>query len=141
MTRPLPDHIRIFLDDLRFATISTLDPGGAPHQAVTWYTVGGDEIVINSRIGRRWPTNLLRDPRLSFTVIDDRDGYRWVGLTGTVEAITDRDTSQADIAGMARRYHADDPAEAQRIVTEQFERQDRISFRFRAGAITDHLDE
>ena len=136
----LPEHVRTFLDDLRFATISTVDPDGSPRQAVVWYTVEGDEIVLNSAVGRRWPTNLVRDPRLSFAVIDAADGYRWVGLTGMVEPVTDRDTTQADIAGMCRRYHADDPAEAERIIAEQFERQDRISFRFRASAISEHFE-
>ncbi len=136
----IPDHIRIFLDDQRFATISTLDPDGTPFPAVVWYRVDGDDIVLNSAIGRRWPTNLLRDPRMSFTVIDVADGYRWVGLTGTVEAIFDRETTQADIAEMARRYDADDPDEAERRITEQFERQDRVSFRFSARSIQDHLD-
>ena len=141
MTLPFPDRIREFLDDLRFATISTLDPDGMPRQAVIWYKVDGDEIVINSALGRRWPTNLLRDPRMALSVIDAEDGYRWVGLTGTCMSITDRDTTQADIAETARRYHADEPDEAERIITERFERQDRISFRFHAETIHDHLDE
>jgi len=69
MTEPspafhFPDRIRAYLDDTRYATISTLDPDGGPRQAVTWYTIDGDEIILNSRIGRRWPTNLLRDPRV-----------------------------------------------------------------------------
>jgi PPOX class probable F420-dependent enzyme len=141
MTLPFPDQIRAFLDDLRFATISTIDPDGMPRPAVVWYAVDGDEIVINSALGRRWPTNLLRDPRMSISVIDAEDGYRWVGLTGTVRPITDRGTTQADIAATARRYHVDEPDEAERIITEQFERQDRISFRFRAQTLHDHLDE
>ncbi len=136
----MTDRIRTFLDDLRFATISTLDPDGMPRQAVVWYTVDGDEIVINSALGRRWPANLLRDPRISFSVIDAADGYRWVGLTATVRAITDRATTQADIAGMARRYHADDPDEAERLIRDRFERQDRVTFRFGSTAIQDHLD-
>jgi PPOX class probable F420-dependent enzyme len=138
----LPDHIRAFLlDDLRFATISTIDPDGTPRQAVVWYAVDGDEIVINSAIGRRWPSNLLRDPRIAFTVIDAADGYRWIGLRGTVHAITDWATTQADIAGMARRFHADEPEEAERIIRERFERQERVSFRLRPAAIHDELDE
>jgi PPOX class probable F420-dependent enzyme len=137
----LPDHIRTFLDDLRFATISTIDPDGRPRQAVAWYTLDGDEIVLNSAIGRRWPANLVRDPRLSFTVIDAADQYRWVGLTGTVRSISDWATTQADIAGMARRYHADEPDEAERLISERFERQDRITFRFVAATIHDELDE
>ena len=137
---PLPDHIRAFLDDERFATISTVDPDGGPRQAVVWYTLEGDEFVINSRVGRRWPTNLLRDPRLSFTVIDAADQYRWVGLTGTVRTITDWATTQADIAAMARRYHADEPDEAERLIHDRFERQDRVTFRFSAKTIHDELD-
>lgn len=141
MTTPLPEPIRAFLDDLRFATISTLDPDGSPHQAVVWYTVDDDEIVINSALGRRWPSNLLRDPRIAFSVVDGTDGYRWVGLTGTVQAISQRAATQADIAGMARRYHADDPAKAERLIRDRFERQDRVTFRFRPVAFHDHLDE
>jgi PPOX class probable F420-dependent enzyme len=137
----LPDHIRAFLDGERFATISTLDPDGMPRQAVVWYALDDDEIVINSAIGRRWPANLLRDPRLAFAVADPADGYRWVGLNGTVRAITDWATAQADIAAMARRYHADEPDEAERIIRDRFERQERISFRFRPIAIHDELDE
>ena len=138
---PFPAHIRTFLDDLRFATITTIDPDGAPRQAVIWYAVDGDEILVNSAVGRRWPSNLGHDPRIAFSVIDAADGYHWVGLTGTVRAITDHDTTQGDIAAMARRYHADDPAEAERLITERFERQERISFRFRAATLHDHLDD
>ncbi len=69
------------------------------------------------------------------------DGYGWVGLSGRVRIITDQAAAQADIAGMARRYHADEPGEAERIIAEQFEREERISFRFTATAIHDHLDD
>ena len=141
MTSALPDPIRVFLDDLRFATIATTDPDGTPRQAVIWYTLEGDELVINSRVGRRWPSNLLRDPRLSIAVSDRSDGYRWVGLTGMARAVTDQAIAQADIAGMARRYHADDPDKAERIIANRFTQQERVSFRFRPDAVHDHLDE
>ena len=136
--RPLPERVRAFLDDERYATISTIDPDGAPRQAVVWYTLDGDEFVINSRIGRRWPSNLLRDPRIALSVIDAADSARWAGLTGTVRPITDRATTQADIAGMARRYDADDP-ESIRESIAGFESQERISFRFRPTSVHDHL--
>jgi PPOX class probable F420-dependent enzyme len=137
---PIPADIREFIDDTKFATIATTDPDGGPRQAVIWYTVTGDEIVLNSKIGRRWPTNLLRDPRMSFAVTDGVDGYRWIGLTGQVTAVEDQATAQADIAGMARRYHADDPEKAERLIHRQFEQQTRISFRFHLLSVTRHLD-
>lgn len=137
---PLPDAIRAFLDDIHFATVATLDPDGSPRNAVIWYTVDGDEIVLNSAVGRRWPANLVRDPRVALSVIDSLDGYRWVGVTGLVTVVEDQTTAQADIAAMARRYHADDPDEAERLVHRRFEQQVRISFRVRAVGITSHLD-
>jgi PPOX class probable F420-dependent enzyme len=139
MSVRLPDHVRAFLDDERYATIATTDPDGTPRQAAVWYTLEGDQIVINSAIGRRWPSNLLRDPRISLAVVDAADGYRWVGVNGTVEAITDRETTQADIAGMARRYPEEEPGDRERTI-DRFERQDRISFRITPIAIHDHLD-
>jgi PPOX class probable F420-dependent enzyme len=137
---PLPDDIRAFLDSPRFATIATTDPDGAPRQAVIWYTLEGDEIVLNSAVGRRWPSNLIRDPRAALAVVDAVDGYRWVGITGVVTAVEDQAAAQADIAGMARRYHADDPAKADRLIHNRFERQARISFRLRATGIVNHQD-
>jgi hypothetical protein len=107
---------------------------------VIWYTVAGDEIVINSAVGRRWPSNLVRDPRIAFSVVDDGDGYRWVGLTGHVTVVDDQAAAQADIAGMARRYHADDPVKAERLIHRQFEQQARISFRMRVLTVTRHFD-
>ena len=134
------DPIHDFLDDIHFATIATLDPDGTPRQAVIWYTLDGDELVLNSAVGRRWPTNLLRDPRISISVTDHRDGYRWVGLTGRVTVIEDQATAQADIAGMARRYHADDPNKADMLIRDRFERQARISFRVPLVDVYSHLD-
>ena len=140
-TVALPDAIRAFLaSGLHFATIATVDPDGGPRQAVIWFTLDGDDLIINSAVGRRWPANLVRDPRISLAVADAHDGYRWVGLTGVAEPVTDQPTAQADIAAMARRYHADEPDEAERLIRDRFERQERISFRVRASAFHDHLE-
>jgi PPOX class probable F420-dependent enzyme len=121
----------------RFATLASLDRAGAPAQAVVWYALRGDAIVVNSAVGRRWPANLLRDPRFSFVVEDD---YDWVGVRGVAEALSDQRAAQADIAAMARHYHADDPAHAEEIIRERFERQERISFLLHAQAVSEHPD-
>jgi PPOX class probable F420-dependent enzyme len=140
-TVALPDAIRAFLGSgLQFATIATIDPDGGPRQAVIWYTLDGDVLVINSAVGRRWPANLVRDPRISVAITDAADSYRWVGLSGVAEPVTDQPTAQADIAAMARRYHADEPEEAERLIRDRFERQERISFRIRVATIHDHRE-
>lgn len=110
--------------------ISTINPDGSPHQAVVWYLLEGDELVVNSKEGRRWPSNLRRDARVSLAV---EDGENWVGLSGRVAIVDDQPTAQADIAAMARRY--DDPAAAEAEITTQFQHQRRVSFRLRPSAV------
>ncbi len=135
----LSERVRAFLDADRFVTIATVDPDGGPRQAVIWYRLEGDELVINSRIGRRWPANLLRDQRISAAVAEGHDGYRWVGLSGTVAIVEDQAIAQADIAEMTRRYHDGDPAKIEGMI-ETFRGQERITFRIRIDAVHDHLD-
>jgi PPOX class probable F420-dependent enzyme len=135
----LPPHIRDFIAAPHFGSIATVDADGSPRQAIIWYLLDGDELVVNSRVGRRWPTNVLRDPRMYMAVFDEADPLRWVGLLGTAEAVTDQPQAQADIAAMARRYHHDDLAIAERKIRD-FERMERISFRIRVRAIHEHLD-
>lgn len=137
---PPSPRVLEFLDAPHFATISTLDPDGSPRQAVVWYTLDGHELILNSAVGRKWPANLLRDPRIAVAVIDRHDGLRWVGVNSTVRVVRDQATAQADIAGMARRYHADDPDEGERLIRDRFEQQERISFRLALADVYEHLD-
>ena len=120
-----------------FATLATVSADGSPHQAVIWYLVRGDTIVINSAVGRIWPTNLLRDPRCSLAI---EHGYDWVGVRGRAEAVTDQPTAQADIAAMARRYHEDDPETAEAMIRHTFGPQQRISFGIRVDRVIEHRD-
>lgn len=136
----LSERVRTFLDANRFATIATIDPDGSPRQAVIWYRLDGDAIVINSKDGRRWPANLRRDQRIAVAVSDGVDGYKWVGMTGTVTIVDDQPTAQADIAEMARRYHADEPEEAERMIREGFSTQQRVSFRIAIDAVHEHFE-
>ncbi|MGK2851435.1 MAG: TIGR03618 family F420-dependent PPOX class oxidoreductase [Candidatus Limnocylindrales bacterium] len=137
---PLSDRQRDFLAEPHFATLATLDPDGSPRQAVIWYTLEGAELIINSAMGRRWPANLVRDPRAAIAIVDRHDGLRWVGVNGVVQVVRDQPTAQADIAAMARRYHADEPDEAEQLISGRFQTQERISFRVAIGAVFDHLD-
>ncbi|HEY3522478.1 MAG TPA: TIGR03618 family F420-dependent PPOX class oxidoreductase [Candidatus Limnocylindrales bacterium] len=100
----LPDEIRAFLAAPRFATIATLDADGSPHQAVIWYALEGDSLLVNSRAERHWPRNLDRDGRVAVAVYDSHEPYHFVGLKGRAERIRDGDAALEDIYGLARRF-------------------------------------
>lgn len=132
----LTQEVRDFLAADRFAVIGTIGADGTPHQAVAWYALEGDVVVVNSAEGRRWPADLRRDPRVSIMVAD---GYRWVALGGRVEIDDDQGRAQADIAAMARRYHADEPEKAEDLIANRFRPQHRISFRLRPETVAQDL--
>lgn len=120
-----------------FGTLATLSPEGWPRQAVIWFGLRGQDILVNSALGRRWPSDLLREPRCSLVV---EQGYEWVGVRAVAEALHDPEAAQADIAAMARRYHADDPERAERLIRERFRQQHRVSFLLHPQAVTEHPD-
>jgi PPOX class probable F420-dependent enzyme len=101
---PLPDPIRAFLAEPRVAAIATLNPDGSPHQAVVWFVLDGDHLMINSRRERRWPQNLARDGRISMAVHEGTQRSHWVGVKGHAELLRDGDEALADIQALARRY-------------------------------------
>lgn len=134
----LPARVRAFLEAPHVATIATTGPDGEPHQAATWYRIESDgRILVNSRWPRRWPTELKRDGRCSLSVIDGRDGYRWVGLNAVVETrIEDLDEARRHICELAVRY-ADDAPET----LAMFRGQPRVSFLLRITKVHDHLGD
>jgi PPOX class probable F420-dependent enzyme len=135
----IPDIARRFLEEPNLVAVATLDPDGAPRQAIVWYLFRDDEIVINSRVGRRWPTNLVRDARTSLAIASAASALHWVGISGRARPVHDQAQAQEDIAEMARRYNVADPDAAERMIREQFTKQERISFRIAIEAIHDHL--
>ena len=137
---PLTDNARRFLAEPNIASVATVDPDGAPRQVVVWFRLDPDDrILLNSRTPRRWCENLKRDGRVAMSVVDERDPYRWLGITGVVEeVIEDVERSREDIVELAHRYHPEGPTEASIAL---FRSQPRVSFLVRVTGIHDHLED
>jgi hypothetical protein len=101
-----------FLDAPRSAVIATHDHDGEIRQAVAWYALTDEGILLNSLDGRRWPTNLRRDARLSMAVADGED---YVILRGTAVVLDDPDRGQVEARALARRYGGDPDAHAGQV--------------------------
>ncbi|MEP7159262.1 MAG: pyridoxamine 5'-phosphate oxidase family protein [Chloroflexota bacterium] len=120
----LTPEVRRFLTGTppRYATIATTNADGSPHQIVVWFLLRGDEFIVNSRRGRRWPSNLGRDRRANLCVYEAEDA---VAMEMTLERIYDGEMAQADIAEMAVRY---DPPEVAKSAIARFQTEPRVTF-------------
>jgi hypothetical protein len=133
-TIELAANVRSFLSASppRYGTLATINRDGSPHQIVIWFLLRGDEIVVNSRRGRRWPANLERDGRANLAVYEAEDN---VILNCALERVYEGDEAQADIAEMAYRY--DTPAAAEREI-RRFQTEERVSFILRPTKVLIH---
>lgn len=137
-TTQLSPAMRSFLEAPRVATLATVTAAGIPVQAVIWFRLEPDGLIlVNSRAGRRWPKALLASQHASLSVIDEHDGMRWLGLDCHVgEVVEDVDRARADIVSLAHRYDDDRPG----IITT-FMSQQRVSFRLAIDSVHDHLGD
>jgi PPOX class probable F420-dependent enzyme len=77
------------LEERNYAVLATINPDGSPHTSAMWVGRDGDDVVMSSVEGRRKHRNMVRDPRVSLTVIDSADGENYVELRGRVTMTPD----------------------------------------------------
>lgn len=92
LEKPKPNH----------AVVSTLNEDGSVHSTVVWVDVQGGRLAINSAVGRVWPDNLERDPRITVMVYDEENPYDYVEVRGTASGTTEG--ADAHIDRLAKRY-------------------------------------
>jgi len=94
--------VRALLDTPNHAVLSTVNEDGSIHSAVVWVDVQDGRLAVNSAVGRAWPTNLERDPRITVLVYDETNPYDYVEVRGTASGTTE--AADAHIDRLAQRY-------------------------------------
>ncbi len=130
----LSDKARTFLQEKRFAVLGTINPDSTPQMSAMWYELDGDEILMNTKVGRVKERNLRRDPRISICI---EEGYHYLTLAGTARLIDDQATAQADIKRLATRYH--NPEKAEQMARDQFSKEQRVTFRMTIQRVVEDL--
>lgn len=97
--------------------ISTLRRDGSPHVVPVWFRWGSGVVTLWTTDSRVWVRNLLRDPRVGFSVQIFEAPYPAVMMRGRAVAVTADDADTVEEArAIARRYL--DPAEVEGYVAE-----------------------
>jgi PPOX class probable F420-dependent enzyme len=98
----LSETQREFLRNPFVGSITDLRPDGSPHTTVVWVDVDDDGVSFNTAYGRAKPRYITADPRVSLTVIDPENAYRWVSVSGTAELVDNGADDQID--RLAKKY-------------------------------------
>ena len=97
--------VKQLLDKPNHAVISTLNEDGSIHSAVVWVSAEGDGVAVNSAEGRKWPSNLDRDPTASVVVYDQGNPFEYVEVRGRASRA---DGADEHIDSLAQKYIGED---------------------------------
>lgn len=98
----LTEQQQDFLKNPYVGVVTTLRADGSAHNTVVWVDVDAGGVSFNTAHGRCKPRNLARDPRVTLTVIDPADPYKWISITGTA-TLTD-EGAEDQIDNLAQKY-------------------------------------
>jgi PPOX class probable F420-dependent enzyme len=77
------------LEGKNYAVLATLNADGSPQTSAMWVGRDGDDLLFSTVEGRVKHRNMLRDPRVSVTVLDAADPENYVELRGSVTMTPD----------------------------------------------------
>ena len=69
---------------------------------MVWVDVDGKGVSFNTAYGRAKPTYIANDGRVSLTVIDPQDPYRWISVSGTATLVDEGADDHID--RLAKKY-------------------------------------
>jgi PPOX class probable F420-dependent enzyme len=109
MSIQLSESARRLVDGRNYAVLATVNPDGSPQTSVVWVGRDGDDLLFSTVEGRVKHRNMVRDPRVSVSIIDSADPENYVELRGRVSMTPDVGR-QVDTQ-LSWKYDGRDPGE------------------------------
>jgi len=97
------------LDGRNYAILATVNPDGSPQTSVLWVGRDGSDLLFSTVAGRVKHRNMMRDPRVSVTVLDSADPENYVELRGRVSMTPD--VGRRVDTQLSWKYDGRDPGE------------------------------
>jgi PPOX class probable F420-dependent enzyme len=102
------DMVRL-LDGPNYAVLATINADGSPQTSAMWVGRDGDDLLMSTVEGRVKHRNMVRDPRVSVTVLDSADPEIYVELRGLVTMTPD--IGRKVDTELSWKYDGKDPGE------------------------------
>lgn len=118
---PLDPTVRaLATEGKNFAALTTLRNDGQPSTHVMWVDADDDHVLVNTEVHRLKYRHVTRDPRVTVTIWDASNPYRFVEVRGRVVGEVRGPQARAHIDAMARKYTGRDtyraPIKSERVV-------------------------
>jgi PPOX class probable F420-dependent enzyme len=99
----IPEEYRDLFIKRAFASLATRMPNGDVQVTPVWVDVDDGNLLFNSARGRLKDKNVRRDPRVTLTLMDPDNPYRYLEVRGRVVDVTEQGADQ-HINKLAKKY-------------------------------------
>lgn len=101
-------EVRDLASAANFAAFTTLLPDGQPQTHVMWVDCDDEHVLINTEPDRRKFRNVEHDPRVTVTIIDRENPYRFAEVRGHVAEVVRGQEARDHIDALSRKYTGKD---------------------------------
>ncbi len=109
MAISLSDATLRLLDGPNYAVLATVNSDGSPQTSAIWVGRDGQDVLFSTVQGRVKHRNMMRDPRVSVTILDSADPENYVELRGRVTITPD--VGRRIDTQLSWKYDGKDPGE------------------------------
>ncbi len=89
MSQVIPEQYLDLFEKQAFGNLGTLMKDGSPQVTPVWVDYDGKYVRFNSAKGRVKDNNIRRDPRVSISLQDPANPYRYLEIRGRVVEVTE----------------------------------------------------
>ena len=102
----LSEKQKAMLKGHHFGVVGTVGDDGRPQTSVVWVDTDGEHVIFNTTNKRAKGRNLRANPRVSISVWDNGDPYKYFEVEGPVEL--DEEGAGDHISELSQRYEGKD---------------------------------
>ena len=100
MTEVIPEKYADLFEKQAFGNLTTLMKDGSPQVTPVWVDFDGKHVRVNSARGRQKDKNIARDPRVSLSIQDPANPYRYLEIRGKVVEATEKGAAKRSASGV-----------------------------------------
>jgi len=106
MAAGLTEDVLALLRRPLVAHVATIMPDGTPQSTPVWIDTDGTDVLFNTAKGRVKHRNLLQNPAVAISFVDDENPYRMIEIRGRAELI--EAGADEHIDALAKKYLGQD---------------------------------
>lgn len=102
MAASLNEELITLLRKPLLAHVATVMPDGTPQSTPVWIDTDGENVLFNTAKGRVKHRNIVRNPAIAVSFVDDENIYRMVEIRGTADVVEDGADEHIDF--LSKKY-------------------------------------